>query len=81
MALAVAHSGGQSDLALARLTYAAGTAVGLAPFVLGVMADRVGPHLAFLLVPVCLAAAGTAAWRLRTRASVAALAPAGMVGG
>jgi predicted MFS family arabinose efflux permease len=81
VALAVAHSGGQPDLAMARLTYAAGTAVGLAPFVLGLVADRVGPHLAFLLVPVCLAAAATAAWRLRTRVPVAELAPAGMVGG
>jgi hypothetical protein len=53
---------------MARLTYAAGTAVGLAPFVLGLVADRTGPHLAFLLVPVCLAAAATMAWRLRTGA-------------
>jgi len=81
VALAVAHSGGQADLAMARLTYSAGLAVGLAPFVLGLVADRVGPHLAFLLVPVCLAAAAAAAWRLRTRVPVAELAPAGIVGG
>ncbi len=70
VALAVAHSGGQPDLAMARLTYSAGLAVGLAPFVLGLVADRVGPHLAFLLVPVCLAAASAAAWRLSRRTTL-----------
>jgi MFS family permease len=71
IALAVAHSGGQPDLAVSRVSYASGVAFGLAPFALGVMADRVGPHTAFLLVPVFLLGAATAAWLLRGRTPVA----------
>jgi predicted MFS family arabinose efflux permease len=66
--LAVAHSGGQSDLAVSRTAYASSVAFGLAPFALGLIADRVGPHSAFLLVPLFLGGAATAAWRLRGRA-------------
>ena len=36
---------------------AAGLASGIAPFVLGALADHIGVHTAFLLVPVLLAAA------------------------
>jgi predicted MFS family arabinose efflux permease len=72
MALAVAHSGGQPDLAMSRCTYALSLAGGAAPFLLGVIADRVGPHMAFLIVPVFLTAAMAIAWRLRTRANAEA---------
>ncbi len=67
MALAVRHSGGQPDLAVARTSYALGLSVGVAPFVLGAIADGIGPHLAFLLVPVFLAVSATAILALRHR--------------
>jgi fucose permease len=70
IALAVAHSDGQPDLAVSRVSYATGIAFGLAPFLLGVIADRVGPHTAFLLVPLFLVGAAAAAWRLRGRTPV-----------
>jgi predicted MFS family arabinose efflux permease len=66
MALAVTHSGGQPDLGVGRATYALSLAFGGAPFLLGVVADSVGPHSAFLMVPVLLVAAGVLAWRLTT---------------
>ena len=56
ISLAVDHSDGQPDVAAARSSYAVGIAFGAAPFVLGALADRVGPHPAFLLVLVFLAA-------------------------
>ncbi|GAA2367652.1 hypothetical protein GCM10010170_067170 [Dactylosporangium salmoneum] len=49
--LALAHSDGQPDLAAARASFAVGIAFAVAPFALGALADRVGPHSAFLLVP------------------------------
>lgn len=55
--LAVAASGGRPDRAAGALSIAAGLASGAAPFALGAMADRVGTHTAFLLVPALLAAA------------------------
>ena len=78
MALCVVHSGGQPDLGVSRATYALALAFGVAPFALGVVADGVGPHTAFLLVPGLLAAAGLLAWRLdaiarRAAASLSAL--------
>ena len=75
VALLVAHSGGQPDLALSRSTTASSLAFGVAPFALGVIADRVGPHTAFLLVPLFLAGAAAAAWRLRVRARAVAPEP------
>ena len=65
IALVVAHSGGQPDLAVSRSSYAAALAFGVSPFILGVVADSVGPHRAFLLVPAFLAGAAAMAWRLR----------------
>jgi MFS family permease len=55
--LAVAASGGRPDRAAGGLSIAAGLASGIAPFVLGALADRAGVHTAFLLVPGLLAAA------------------------
>ena len=77
IALAVAHSGGQPDLAVSRASYATAVSFGVAPFLLGLLADGVGPHTAFLLVPVFLVGAATVAWRLRRYpATVPAPAPA-----
>ena len=56
---AVASSDSQPDVAAARSSIGAGLAVGIAPFLLGWLADSYGTHTAFLLVPVLLAIAAT----------------------
>jgi MFS family permease len=75
--LALAHSDGQPDLAAARASFAVGISFGLAPFVLGALADRVGPHPAFLLVPVFGVLSAVAVLRLDwiTRATLPATTP------
>jgi predicted MFS family arabinose efflux permease len=55
--LAVATSDGRPDRAAGMLSIAAGLASGVGPFALGAMADRIGTHSAFLLVPALLVAA------------------------
>jgi len=62
--LALAHSDGQPDLAAARASFAVGISFAVAPFALGALADRAGPHPAFLLVPVFLALSALAVIRL-----------------
>jgi fucose permease len=57
IARALAASGGRRDQAAARASLGVGLAVGAAPFTLGAVADRVGTHAAFLVVPALLAAA------------------------
>jgi predicted MFS family arabinose efflux permease len=47
----IARSQGQPDIATARASVGAGFAVGGGPFVLGWLADSIGTHRAFLLVP------------------------------
>jgi fucose permease len=54
-----------ADQAAARASYGMAISFGLAPFALGAIADRVGAHTAFLLVPVFLLAAVVVATRLR----------------
>ena len=54
---AVASSGGRIDRASGLSSVAAGVAGGIAPFVLGVLSDQIGFHLAFLTVPVLLVTA------------------------
>jgi len=49
------------DAAQARATLAGGIAIGVAPFVLGALADAVGVHTAFLVVPAIAAAGGAVA--------------------
>lgn len=53
-ARAIAASGGRSDQAANRASLSAGLAVGLAPFLLGAAADRIGTHAAFLVVPILI---------------------------
>jgi hypothetical protein len=65
--LAVEASGGRPDRAAAQLGIAAGLASGIAPFVLGALADRAGTHTAFLLVPGLLVAAGAGVLVTRRR--------------
>lgn len=60
VSLAMRASRGQPDQAQALASLGTGGAVAVAPFVLGALADVVGAHLAFLLVPVVLVAGATA---------------------
>jgi predicted MFS family arabinose efflux permease len=54
---ALATASGRTDLAASRVSLAVGIAVGVGPFVLGALADGVGTHAAFLVVPGFLALA------------------------
>jgi MFS family permease len=80
IALAVSHSHGRPDLALSRASYATGLAAGIAPFAFGVVADSVGPYVAFLLVPLCLAVAAAIVWRLHRLPIVASAARGALQG-
>jgi predicted MFS family arabinose efflux permease len=53
----VRASAGRNDRAAGLVSVAAGAASGLAPFALGALADRVGVHAAFLIVPLLIVAA------------------------
>jgi MFS family permease len=72
MALAVAD--GQRDRASAYSMYATAIGFGVAPVVLGWVADGVGPHRAFLLLPAFIAVAAVLAVRLRRALALGALA-------
>lgn len=66
IALLLRASEDRPDKAQARATLGAGGAIAVAPFLLGALADRVGPHSAFLLVPALIAiGAGAVALGLR----------------
>jgi fucose permease len=58
--LVLRASDGRPDQAQASSSLGLGLAVGIAPFLLGAVADRVGTHSAFLLVPVFLAVGAAA---------------------
>lgn len=79
IALLLGASGGATDAAQARATVAGGLAIGVAPFVLGALADAVGTHAAFVVVPVLAVAGGVAAvagaraWRVERPAAAAAV--------
>ncbi|HEY0189021.1 MAG TPA: MFS transporter [Cellulomonas sp.] len=62
-ALLLGTADGATDRAQARATVAGGAAVGVAPFLLGALADSVGSHTAFLLVPVLAVVGGLATLR------------------
>jgi MFS family permease len=68
MALSVAD--GQRDRASAYSMYATAIGFGVAPVVLGWVADGVGPHRAFLLMPLFIAVAAVLAVRLRRALSL-----------
>lgn len=55
VALVLRASEGRPDAAQAIVSVTTGTAVALAPFILGAFADRVGSHKAFILIPVIIA--------------------------
>jgi predicted MFS family arabinose efflux permease len=56
---AIAAARGLADVATARGSLGAGLAIGAAPFALGILADRVGTHVAYLVVPALLLLAGS----------------------
>lgn len=64
ISLALQAAPGQADRAAAAAAYSMGVSFGAGPLVLGFIADQVGAHAAFLLVPVLLVAAGVLAWRM-----------------
>jgi fucose permease len=72
---AIALSDGQPDLAAARVGIGAALASGGGPFVLGALADEVGIHGAFLIVPALLVVAAIGI-RLGTPRAAARLAAA-----
>jgi predicted MFS family arabinose efflux permease len=47
-------SDGRPDLAMGKNSLAAGSAIGLSPFVLGVLGDHLGISRAYLMVPVLI---------------------------
>ena len=57
LALAIESSGGRTDAASARASFASGTAIAAAPFTLGALADRAGLREAYAIVAVLVAAA------------------------
>jgi fucose permease len=76
ISIALTTANGQPDLAASRSAYAMAFAFGVAPFLLGGLADMTGVRWAFLLVPAMLAMAATLVLRLRHRAAVVAPEPA-----
>jgi MFS family permease len=74
--MALRLSPGREDQAASRASYAMAVGFGIAPFVLGAFADRVGAHTAFLLVPLFLAAAAALVVPLARRLAAAEPHPA-----
>ncbi|MEW2376352.1 MFS transporter [Micromonospora sp. NPDC047812] len=72
ISIALAVAGPAADRAAGYASYSMGVGFGIAPVALGWVADGVGPHLAFLLLPAFIAAAALLAARLGR-----ALRPAG----
>jgi predicted MFS family arabinose efflux permease len=64
ISLALRTAPGQEDQAAARASYGMAIGFGLAPLLLGALADGVGAHRAFLLVPLFIAAAALLVVRL-----------------
>ncbi|WP_200209456.1 MFS transporter [Micromonospora coerulea] len=64
ISIALAVAGPAADKAAGWASYSMGVGFGIAPVALGWVADGVGPHLAFLLLPGFIAAAALLAVRL-----------------
>ncbi|WP_018347968.1 MFS transporter [Longispora albida] len=67
IALAIEASAGHPDRATGLSAYAMGLSFAVTTFVLAPIADRVGIHPAFLLVPVFLALAALCVWQVARR--------------
>ncbi len=63
ISLAVAAAPGQADRAAGVAAYSMAVSFGAGPLLLGLVADRVGAHSAFLLIPVLIGGAAYLAWR------------------
>ncbi|BCJ72339.1 MFS transporter [Catellatospora sp. IY07-71] len=63
ISLAVAAAPGQADRAAGVAAYSMAVSFGVGPLLLGLVADQVGAHTAFLLIPVLIAGAAYLAWR------------------
>nr|WP_244167584.1 MFS transporter [Micromonospora chaiyaphumensis] len=72
ISIALAAAGPAADKAAGWASYSMGVGFGIAPVVLGWVADGVGPHLAFLLLPGFIAAAMLLTVRLGRALRVAA---------
>jgi fucose permease len=67
---------GQEDRAASRASYTMAIGFGLAPLALGAVADRIGAHGAFVLVPAFLAGAAVlAGWLVRRLPAPAGVSP------
>ncbi|SDY01080.1 Fucose permease [Micromonospora pattaloongensis] len=64
ISIALAVAGDQADRAAGYSSYSMAVGFGIAPVLLGAVADGVGPHRAFLLLPVFIAVAAVLAARL-----------------
>jgi MFS family permease len=64
ISMAIRAANGQADRAAAYASYAISAAYGLAPFLLGWVADSIGSHLAFLLLPLLLGCSAALALQL-----------------
>jgi fucose permease len=80
ISLALRASDGRPDLAASRASYAMAIAFGVAPFLLGVVADATSVRVAFLLVPALLAAAALTVRRLNRELARTASDPGGQPG-
>lgn len=65
VSMALAAAGDQPDRAAAYSSYSVAVGFGVAPLVLGWVADGIGPHMAFLLLPAFIAVAALLVARLR----------------
>lgn len=75
ISLAVAAAPGQADRAAGVASYSMAVSFGAGPLLLGLAADQVGAHTAFLFIPLLIAGAALLAWRFAARARTG-LAPA-----
>jgi fucose permease len=67
LALAIEAAGGRTDAASARAAFAAGIAIAVAPFALGVAADQAGLVAAYAIVPLLLAGGAAVLLTARSR--------------
>lgn len=73
LSLVLAAAGARADQGQARVLLGAGIAIGVAPFALGAASDALGPHTAFLLVPVLVLVAALAVLTVRREAAAEAV--------
>jgi fucose permease len=74
ISLAVAAAPGQADRAAGVASYSMAVSFGAGPLLLGLVADQVGAHTAFLFIPLLIAGAAYLAWRFAATSRTPALA-------